>query len=101
MKAKSTSASNLLKLVFPPELFLGTKNAVQWYTGDEHNERGNINEEPIIRRKMMDKRMGKLDLIDKEVPLEMKVNIFGDKDSENIVVSWGWQRRYNRIRSTG
>ena len=33
--------------------------------------------------------MGKLDLIDKEVPLEMKVNFFGDKDSENIVVSWG------------
>ena len=33
--------------------------------------------------------MEKLDLIDKEVPLEMKVNFFGDKDSENIVVSWG------------
>jgi 2-oxoglutarate ferredoxin oxidoreductase subunit alpha len=38
---------------------------------------------------MMEKRMGKLDLIDKEVPLEMKANFFGDKDSENIVVSWG------------
>ncbi len=50
---------------------------------------GNINEEPIIRRKMMEKRMKKLDLVDKEVPLEMKVNFFGDKDSENIVVSWG------------
>ncbi len=72
-----------------PRAFLGTKNAVQWYTGDEHNESGNINEEPINRRKMMEKRMGKLDLIDKEVPLEMKVNFFGDKDSENIVVSWG------------
>ena len=33
--------------------------------------------------------MKKLELIDKEVPLEMKVNFFGDKDSENIVVSWG------------
>ncbi len=72
-----------------PRAFLGTKNGVQWYTGDEHNEMGNINEEPIIRRKMMDKRVGKLDLIDKEVPLEMKINFFGDKDSENIVVSWG------------
>jgi len=72
-----------------PRAFLGTKNAVQWYTGDEHNETGNINEEPIIRRKMMDKRVGKLDLIDKEVPLEMKVNFFGDKDSENLVVGWG------------
>ncbi len=72
-----------------PRAFLGTKNAVQWCTGDEHNESGNINEEPIIRRRMMEKRMGKLDLVDKEVPLEMKVNFFGDKDSENIVVSWG------------
>jgi 2-oxoglutarate ferredoxin oxidoreductase subunit alpha len=72
-----------------PRAFLGTKNAVQWYTGDEHNEMGNINEEPIIRRKMMDKRLKKLDLVDKEVPLEMKINFFGDKDSENVVVSWG------------
>ena len=72
-----------------PRAFLGTKNAVQWYSGDEHNESGNINEEPIIRRKMMEKRMQKLDLVDKEVPLDMKVNFFGDKDSENIVVSWG------------
>jgi 2-oxoglutarate ferredoxin oxidoreductase subunit alpha len=72
-----------------PRAFLGTKNGVQWYSGDEHNEMGNINEEPIIRRKMMEKRIDKLDLVDKEVPLELKVNIFGDKDSENIVISWG------------
>jgi 2-oxoglutarate ferredoxin oxidoreductase subunit alpha len=72
-----------------PRAFLGTKNAIQWYTGDEHNEAGNINEEPIIRRKMMDKRLKKLELVDKEVPLELKLNIFGDKDSENIIVSWG------------
>ena len=72
-----------------PRAFLGTKNAVQWCTGDEHNERGNINEEPIIRRKMMEKRMRKLDLVEKDVPLDMKINFFGDKASENIVVSWG------------
>jgi 2-oxoglutarate ferredoxin oxidoreductase subunit alpha len=50
---------------------------------------GNINEEPINRRKMMDKRLKKLELVDKEVPLEMKLKFFGDKESENIVVSWG------------
>jgi 2-oxoglutarate ferredoxin oxidoreductase subunit alpha len=38
---------------------------------------------------MMEKRMKKLELVDKEVPLDMKVKFFGDKDSENIVVSWG------------
>jgi 2-oxoglutarate ferredoxin oxidoreductase subunit alpha len=72
-----------------PRAFLGTKNGVQWCSGDEHNESGNINEEPIIRRKMMEKRLKKLELVDKEVPLEMKAKFFGDKDSENIVVSWG------------
>jgi 2-oxoglutarate ferredoxin oxidoreductase subunit alpha len=68
---------------------LGTKNAVQWYSGDEHNEFGNINEEPYNRRKMMDKRLGKLALIDKEVPLNLRVKVFGDVHSENIIVSWG------------
>ena len=62
-----------------PRAFLGTKNGVQWYSGDEHNEMGNINEEPIIRRKMMDKRLKKLELIEREVPLEMKINFFGDQ----------------------
>ena len=89
LKAKITSGSNSQKQAFLPELFLGTKNAVQWYTGDEHNEMGNINEEPIIRRKMMDKRMKKLELVDREVPSELKINFFGDKDAENIMVSWG------------
>jgi 2-oxoglutarate ferredoxin oxidoreductase subunit alpha len=72
-----------------PRAFLGTKGAIQWCSGDEHNEMGNINEEPLNRRLMMEKRMKKLDLIDKEEPLELKVNFFGDKDAENIVLSWG------------
>jgi 2-oxoglutarate/2-oxoacid ferredoxin oxidoreductase subunit alpha len=72
-----------------PRAFLGTKNALSWHSGDEHNELGNINEEPFIRRKMIDKRLSKLALIEKEVPLEMKFNFFGDENSENIVVSWG------------
>ena len=72
-----------------PRAFLGTKNAIQWYSGDEHNERGNINEEPLNRRKMMDKRIGKLEVVSREVPMEFRARFFGDKDSENIVVSWG------------
>jgi 2-oxoglutarate ferredoxin oxidoreductase subunit alpha len=72
-----------------PRAFLGTRNAVQWYTGDEHNEMGNINEEPVIRRKMMDKRLKKMELVDRDVPLELKINFFGDKDADTIVVSWG------------
>jgi 2-oxoglutarate ferredoxin oxidoreductase subunit alpha len=89
-----------------PRAFLGTKNAVQWYSGDEHNENGNINEEALNRRLMMEKRMKKLYLVDKEVPLELKVNFFGDKDSENIVVSWGSPKgaiieSLNQLKSEG
>ena len=33
--------------------------------------------------------MKKLDLVDKQVPLDVKVNFFGDKEAEDIVLSWG------------
>ncbi|MCW4011043.1 MAG: 2-oxoacid:ferredoxin oxidoreductase subunit alpha [Candidatus Bathyarchaeota archaeon] len=72
-----------------PRVFLGTKNTLNWYTGDEHNETGHISEEPLNRRLMMEKRMKKLDLIKKETPMEDKFALFGDLNSENIVVSWG------------
>ncbi len=72
-----------------PRAPLGTKNGVQWYTGDEHNETGHISEEPLNRTLMMEKRMKKLALVEKEVPTEEKMNFYGDKDSENIVISWG------------
>jgi 2-oxoglutarate ferredoxin oxidoreductase subunit alpha len=62
---------------------------VHWYTGDEHNEVGHISEEPLNRRLMVEKRMKKLELVEKEVPIEDKLKFFGDQNSENIVVSWG------------
>jgi 2-oxoglutarate ferredoxin oxidoreductase subunit alpha len=72
-----------------PRALLGTKNGVHWYTGDEHNEVGHISEEPLNRRLMVEKRMKKLELVEKEVSVEDKLKFFGDRDSENIVVSWG------------
>jgi 2-oxoglutarate ferredoxin oxidoreductase subunit alpha len=72
-----------------PRVPLGTKGALTWYTGDEHNETGHISEEPFNRILMMEKRMKKLDLVEKETPLEDKLAFFGDQTSENIVVSWG------------
>jgi 2-oxoglutarate ferredoxin oxidoreductase subunit alpha len=72
-----------------PRVLLGTKNGVHWYTGDEHNEYGHISEEPANRTLMMDKRMKKLELVDKETPLGEKINFFGDRHAENLVVSWG------------
>jgi 2-oxoglutarate ferredoxin oxidoreductase subunit alpha len=72
-----------------PRVMLGTKNGVHWYSGDEHNEIGHISEEPLNRRLMVEKRMKKLELVKKEVPVEDKLKFYGDTDSENIVVSWG------------
>jgi 2-oxoglutarate ferredoxin oxidoreductase subunit alpha len=72
-----------------PRVPLGTKNGLHWHTGDEHNEEGHISEEPLNRRLMMEKRMKKLDLVEKEVPLEDKLAFFGEQNSENIVLSWG------------
>jgi 2-oxoglutarate ferredoxin oxidoreductase subunit alpha len=72
-----------------PRVVLGTKGGVHWYTGDEHNETGHISEEPLNRRLMVEKRMKKLELVEKEVLVEDKMKFFGDPDSENIVVSWG------------
>src|SRR4030067_2997891 len=57
-----------------PRAPLGTKNAVQWYTGDEHNEAGHISEEPLNRPLMMEKRIKKLALVEKEGALAKKKN---------------------------
>ena len=72
-----------------PRVPLGTKGGVHWYTGDEHNEEGHISEEPLNRKMMMEKRMSKLELIEKEVPLEDKLAFFGDQEADSIVLSWG------------
>jgi 2-oxoglutarate ferredoxin oxidoreductase subunit alpha len=72
-----------------PRVFLGTRNGVHWYTGDEHNEVGHISEEPLNRDMMVEKRMRKLEMIDRKIPVEEKINFFGDKNCKNVIVSWG------------
>jgi 2-oxoglutarate ferredoxin oxidoreductase subunit alpha len=89
LEGKEYNRFQLTETGLSPRAPLGTRNAVQWYTGDEHNEAGHISEEPLNRTLMMEKRMKKLELVDKEVPLEEKMNFYGDKASENVVVSWG------------
>ena len=68
---------------------VGTKGAVYWLTGDEHNELGHITEDPTIRDAMMEKRMGKLDTADSEIPMAERVNYFGPEDADVTIVSWG------------
>jgi 2-oxoglutarate ferredoxin oxidoreductase subunit alpha len=68
---------------------VGTRGGVYWHTGDEHNEFGHITEDPSTRDYMMEKRMGKIDLADKEIPLSDRVNFFGPERADITVVSWG------------
>jgi 2-oxoglutarate ferredoxin oxidoreductase subunit alpha len=72
-----------------PRPVLGTKGGIYWNTGDEHDSLGHISEDPTNRSMMMEKRMRKLELAAKEIPLEEKVNFFGPENAPITVVSWG------------
>jgi len=72
-----------------PRLPLGTPGVFFWATGDEHDEWGHISEEPVNRTLMYEKRMRKLDLADREIPIEERINFFGDSDATATIVSWG------------
>jgi len=70
-----------------PRSRLGIDNGVFWNTGDESDEYGHITEDPILRVKMMDKRMSRLDLIIKEIPQSQQAVSFGIE--EHTIISWG------------
>ena len=78
-----------------PRLPLGTAGAVFWNTGDEHNELGHVTEEPDMRTRMLEKRMKKLETADKEIPIDERVNFFGNKDAPVTIVSWGLAKGRN------
>jgi len=68
---------------------IGTPGVVFWYTGDEHDELGHISEEPMARTRMVDKRMRKLEAVDREIPVQERANFLGDPDATATIVSWG------------
>lgn len=70
-----------------PRSKLGLEGGVFWNTGDESDEYGHITEDPIMRRKMMDKRLNKYEKILKEIPDEEQAVSFGVH--EYTVISWG------------
>ncbi|WP_243679115.1 2-oxoacid:ferredoxin oxidoreductase subunit alpha [Vulcanisaeta distributa] len=70
-----------------PRAYLG--EYVMWYTGDEHDEYGHINEDPVNRVRMMNKRMSKLDIIDREIPEERRYSYFGPERPDILLVGWG------------
>jgi 2-oxoglutarate ferredoxin oxidoreductase subunit alpha len=70
-----------------PRSRLGIDNGIFWSTGDESDETGHITEDPVLRVKMMDKRMSRLDLILKNISDEEQVLSFGTAD--HTIISWG------------
>ena len=72
-----------------PRPILGMKTQLFWSTGVEHAESGQVSENPLLRRKMMDKRAGKLELVVKEIPFDEKLAIYGDEYAELTIISWG------------
>jgi 2-oxoglutarate ferredoxin oxidoreductase subunit alpha len=89
VKGKEYQRFQLTQSGISPRVPLGTPNVILWNTGDEHDEAGHICEEPMNRTLMYEKRMRKLDLADKEIPVEERVNFFGDPDGSATIVSWG------------
>ena len=72
-----------------PRAVIGTENTIFWNTGDEHDELGHITEDVVLRNKMMEKRDAKLQLAGREIPDDEKINYFGPRDAETVIVSWG------------
>ena len=81
-----------------PRAILGTENTVFWNSGDEHTEDGHITEDPVIRTKMMNKRMSKLDFALNEITDEEKLVVYDhwlendnepSPDIDMVIVSWG------------
>ena len=73
-----------------PRVPLGTENGIFWNTGDEHDEKGHISEDPKIRTTMMNKRMGKLKVALDEIDDEDKAILYGIEDPNALtLISWG------------
>ncbi len=69
--------------------FLGQPGGTHWYTGVEHTVEGRVNEDPVIREMMMEKRARKLEVARREIPLEEKFQVLGDPDAAFTIMTWG------------
>ncbi|MCX5825233.1 MAG: 2-oxoacid:acceptor oxidoreductase subunit alpha, partial [Deltaproteobacteria bacterium] len=72
-----------------PLTFPGLSDALVKLDSDEHDEEGKITEDPDLRKRMMDKRLGKLDLLKKEA---IPPTFYGAMDAAVVVLCWGSNR---------
>ncbi len=69
-----------------PRCFPGTKDGFVTADSDEHNEIGHIVEDGETRTRMMEKRMGKIKLIERELE---EPELLGDPNPEILLLGWG------------
>jgi 2-oxoglutarate ferredoxin oxidoreductase subunit alpha len=72
-----------------PRTLLGQKGNAHWCTGGEHTPEGRVTEDPVVREAQIEKRQRKMELALREIPLEEKVKIYGDRDADMTILSWG------------
>lgn len=72
-----------------PRTVLGQKGNAHWCTGGEHTPEGRVTEDPVVREAQIEKRQRKMEMALREIPLEEKVKIYGDRDAEMTILSWG------------
>ena len=70
-----------------PWVPLGSSTMV--ITGLEHTEDGFATEDPVARDAMMEKRRRKMETIKREIPEEERVRVYGARDADVVLVSWG------------
>lgn len=77
-----------LNYVISPRVFLG-QGPITYYTGNEHDEYGQISEDPELRTKIYEKRMRKLEIMDQEIPEEERAILYGDSSGDLLIIGWG------------
>jgi 2-oxoglutarate ferredoxin oxidoreductase subunit alpha len=78
-----------LESLISPRAFIGGKDTVMWYTGDEHDEYGHIVEDPEVRARMYSKRIEKLFLILRDLPMDRKLRLHGPSSPDYLIIGWG------------
>ena len=84
-----------------PRLYPGAPNAMYVSSSDEHNERGEVISDvftdPVMRKKMVEKRARKMDGARKELAKLFPVKLEGPADADVTLVGWG--STYNLLQA--
>ncbi|MFA6321580.1 MAG: 2-oxoacid:acceptor oxidoreductase subunit alpha [Candidatus Omnitrophota bacterium] len=72
-----------------PIAFVPLKNNTIKVNSYEHDESGFTTEDPVVTKKMQDKRLRKEKALIQELEIYETVKVYGNKESDNIILCWG------------